>query len=202
MKHRRRAGEPAEPDQRTLRIAREQVAGQREQVGREALMRGAGQADQPTASQMLLACAANITGSANNAQTNIARLRARPAATPRFQQTRRIPAAGDRAEIGEHVDRDQRRAEILEVVAVAAVEEVGQPEQEGPPHRIDQEPAGHIGPGLAMAQQRAQETGAADVLRGSASIQARSSALTPRMLARRAIEAPPRRQPDEVEQRR
>ena len=36
-----------------------------------------------TAHQMLLASAANITGSANSAQANIARLRARPVSTPR-----------------------------------------------------------------------------------------------------------------------
>ena len=44
---------------------------------------------------------------------------------------------------------DQRRAVMLEIHAIAFGKEIRQPEQEGPPHRIDQEAARHVSPGLA-----------------------------------------------------
>src|SRR2546423_574841 len=62
------------------------------------------------------------------------------------------PAAADRADVGDQIDRDERRPELAQREMEAAREEGGQPEQEGPPDRIDQEAPGNIGPGLAYAE--------------------------------------------------
>jgi hypothetical protein len=114
---------------------------------------------------------------------------------PLRQQPRREPAARDRSDIGEHIHRDQRRSEIEHLHAVLPVEEIGQPEEEGPPHRIDQEPAEHVRPSLSQSQQRAP----ADRLGGGHRIGfdpgqfLRGDA---RVLARRAVESEPGDQPE------
>src|SRR3546814_1293492 len=70
-------------------------------------------------------------------------------APARLHQPRRRPAAGDAADVGQQVDRGERQAEGRQIHIVALEQITGQPEQEEPPDRIDEELAERIGPGLA-----------------------------------------------------
>src|SRR6267143_1601318 len=105
-----------------------------------------------TASHRLLTLAANITGTASSAQISMVVLRALLMLQPSFMN-RDEPAATDAADVRQQIDGDQRRAEALELEAVALAQEVGQPEQEHPPDRVDQELAQGEGPRLAPGQQ-------------------------------------------------
>jgi len=114
-------------------------------------------------------------------------------------EARGCPAASDRPDIGQQIDRDQRRAEIQHLDAILLVEEVRQPEEEGPPDRVNQEAAQHIGPGLAQPKQRGPFDGALffDRVGFDPGQFLRAQAL---FLARAAVETEPGGQPDHAQQ--
>ena len=103
-----------------------------------------------TATQRSLAPDAKTIGTTASAQTSIAVLRpalTRPAA---LDERRRQPAAADAADVGDEIDRDERRADGPQVDAVIAIEEVRDPEEVQPPDRIGQELADRKRPRLAV----------------------------------------------------
>src|SRR3546814_1706421 len=63
------------------------------------------------------------------------------------------PAAADAAKIGEQIDGGERQAEAPEVHVIAFEQIDGQPEEEEPPDRVDEEFAQRIGPGLPNPEQ-------------------------------------------------
>src|SRR3546814_13535676 len=63
------------------------------------------------------------------------------------------PAAADAAKIGEQIDGGERQAEAPEVHVIAFEQIAGQPEEEEPPDRVDEEFAERIGPGLPDPEQ-------------------------------------------------
>src|SRR3546814_2142709 len=72
-----------------------------------------------------------------------------------LDESRRQPAAGDAAEVGYQIDGGERQAEALEVHVVALEQIAGQPEEEEPPDRVDEEFAERVGPDLLDTEQAA-----------------------------------------------
>ena len=80
-------------------------------------------------------------------------MRAALAVQPRLEQPRTLPAAGDRADVGQQVHGDHRQADRLDVHAELLVHELCEPEQVKPPDRIGQKLADGERPRLAERQQ-------------------------------------------------
>src|SRR3546814_20721364 len=118
-----------------------------------------------------------------------------------FPYTTLFRAARDAADVGEQIDRDERRPEAEQIEAVAVAEIARQPEEEEPPDRVDAEFADRISPGLANADQplpRELDDGVDGVLLDPGEF----AGAQLRMFARAAIEAPPGYPPAEGERKR
>ena len=96
---------------------------------------------------------ANTIGSDGQRAHQHRRLAARIDAPAALEQRRRQPAAADAADVGDEIDRDERRPDRAEVDAVVAVEKIRNPEEVEPPDRVGQELAERERPGLPVLQQ-------------------------------------------------
>ena len=115
-----------------------------------------------------------------------------------LDQRRGQPSARDAADIGDEVDRHDRRANPREIQAVVPEEEIGHPEQIQPPNRIGHELADREGPGLTMPQQPCPGN-PRDVLRRIAADVGELRLGQRGMVFGPAIERDPERQPHEAD---
>ena len=76
-----------------------------------------------------------------------------------LDQGGRQPASPDAAHVGHEVDHDEGQPDGLQVEAVVAVEEIGDPEEVQPPDGVGHELADREGPGLAVGEELAPGDG-------------------------------------------
>ena len=187
-----RARHAAEAHHRAHGPPREHVGGQREEVGRPALVRGRRQArpapPPPTGSRSATRTRWAPPPARTPAWRSCARAFTRPAA---LDERRREPAAADAAHVGHEVDDHERQADGLQVEAVVAVQEVGDPEEVQPPDGVGHELADREGPGLAVGEQLAPGDGRDRLRRDRCGCRPAPPAREPRVLLGRPVEPQP-----------
>jgi hypothetical protein len=117
---------------------------------------------------------------------------------PSLDQRGRQPAAADAADVGNQIDREERRTDRLEIDAVVAVQEVRNPEQVQPPHGIGHELADRERPRLAVLQQHPPRHVHRRIGRIAADVRELGGA-DARVAVGPPAQRPPRQEPQETE---